>query len=309
MAILDQTAPVGDAVVGSNIESGQVLRSLSQGIRRNAARLGFLATVFVLYIGWMGRFERNITAENGLGYALGIIGGSMMAALLLYPLRKRYRVLHFLGATRYWFRTHMVLGVIGPVLILYHCNFSVSSLNSRVALFCTLLVAVSGIIGRYLYAQIHQGLYGEKLNLRSLVGEMQQSLEQITVFGTVTEKFLRRLNAISSAVLEPPQSVFRSALRPLYFAVTTRWAYMQMSMDLRRAPEAQAEVCDVFTHQEQKMASAIRHQVWQHLRQVRRVAHLSFFERLFSLWHILHLPFFLMLLISAIVHIVAVHLY
>jgi len=42
---------------------------------------------------------------------------------------------------------------------------------------------------------------------------------------------------------------------------------------------------------------------------VRRVAELATYERLFSLWHLLHLPLFFMLLVAGVVHIVAVHVY
>ena len=113
----------------------------------------------------------------------------------------------------------MLLGIIGPVLILYHSNFSVSSLNSQVALFCTLLVAGSGLVGRYLYAQIHHGLYGEKSSLRSLIEEMQQSLVNITASGPVIENFLEQLAAFDESVLEPPSDVLQSAVRPFSFAV------------------------------------------------------------------------------------------
>jgi hypothetical protein len=41
----------------------------------------------------------------------------------------------------------------------------------------------------------------------------------------------------------------------------------------------------------------------------RRVVEFSSFERLFSLWHALHMPLFLMLLIAGVVHVVAVHVY
>ena len=41
----------------------------------------------------------------------------------------------------------------------------------------------------------------------------------------------------------------------------------------------------------------------------RRVIELSAFERLFSLWHALHLPLFFMLLVAGIVHVIAVHVY
>jgi hypothetical protein len=41
----------------------------------------------------------------------------------------------------------------------------------------------------------------------------------------------------------------------------------------------------------------------------RRVVEFAAFEQLFSLWHALHMPLFLMLLIAGTVHVVAVHVY
>jgi hypothetical protein len=290
--------------------SSPILPALSQFkrivrvIRPRFVWLGSFATTLIVYAGWIGRHERNITAENGLGYALGIVGASMMAALLIYPLRKRIPSLRILGSTRSWFLAHMLLGIIGPVLILYHSNFSVSSLNSQVALFCTLLVAGSGLVGRYLYAQIHHGLYGEKSSLRSLTAEMQQSLESITASGPAIENFLEQLAEFDKSVLEPPSDVLQSATRPFSYAFKTRWAYIKMSMSLRKQMSASAS-----NQNEKRKVQAVRRNLRRHLSQVRKVAHLGFFERLFSLWHILHLPFFFMLVISAIVHIIAVHMY
>ena len=112
--------------------------------------------------------ERYITPNRGIGYALGIIGGSMMLLLLLYSARKRFRWLKFLGPTVGWFRFHMVLGVLGPLCILYHSNFGLGATNSNVALFSMLTVAGSGLIGRYIYSRIHHGLYGSKATLSEL---------------------------------------------------------------------------------------------------------------------------------------------
>ena len=42
---------------------------------------------------------------------------------------------------------------------------------------------------------------------------------------------------------------------------------------------------------------------------LRRIAVFRVYERLFSLWHILHFPLFIMMLITAVVHIFAVHMY
>ena len=40
-----------------------------------------------------------------------------------------------------------------------------------------------------------------------------------------------------------------------------------------------------------------------------RVAQFSTYERVFALWHLLHLPFVYLLLITALFHVFAVHAY
>jgi hypothetical protein len=42
---------------------------------------------------------------------------------------------------------------------------------------------------------------------------------------------------------------------------------------------------------------------------VLQVAHFASWERLFSLWHVLHLPFVYLMVICALVHVFAVHAY
>ena len=57
------------------------------------------------------------------------------------------------GKVPTWFRSHMVLGIVGPALIIFHSNFHAHSLNASVALFFMLTIVASGIIGRYLFAK------------------------------------------------------------------------------------------------------------------------------------------------------------
>jgi len=45
------------------------------------------------------------------------------------------------------------------------------------------------------------------------------------------------------------------------------------------------------------------------LQAVQRRAQFSTYERLFSLWHVIHIPFLCMLVITALLHVVAVHVY
>jgi len=76
-------------------------------------RVGFMALLVVLYLGWTLPTERYITPTRGFGYALGIIGGSLMLLLLVYSARKRIKWLRFLGPSAAWFRFHMMLGSSG----------------------------------------------------------------------------------------------------------------------------------------------------------------------------------------------------
>ena len=200
---------------------------------RYGALGGYGLAALAIYAGWLGRHERNIDAGYGLGYALGILGGSLLLLLLFYSLRKRVRVLARFGATRYWFRIHMMLGIIGPTLILYHCNFDLGDLNSRVALFCTLLVAGSGVVGRYLYAGIHVGLYGRKAELRDLVDNLRKSMaggHGGALIGSIREE----LEALDRRVLSPPASLAESLARPFIIGWQTRSSYRRLTRATRR---------------------------------------------------------------------------
>ena len=107
--------------------------------------------------------------DEGVGYWLGIAGGTTLLFQLAYPLRKRSKSMRRMGSATSWFRLHMILGIVGPILILYHSNFSLGATNSNVALFTLLAVAASGVIGRYFYGRIHRGLYGTHADLTDLL--------------------------------------------------------------------------------------------------------------------------------------------
>jgi hypothetical protein len=123
---------------------------------------GTVITAVLIY-GWLHRNDHWINPETGIGYALGIVGGSLMLLLLVYPFRKRIRYLRAIGSVGFWFRFHMLLGLLGPLAILYHARYSWGALNSAVAMGAMLIVAGSGLIGRFLYSRVHRGYSGRKL--------------------------------------------------------------------------------------------------------------------------------------------------
>src|SRR4030067_2417035 len=110
-------------------------------------------TLIFLALAWAVRNTDYYEPGSDFGYYLGVVGGAMWLALLLYSLRKHVRFMHSWGASRHWFRIHMIFGIAGPTLILFHSKFQVGSVNAAIALSCMLLVAGSGIVGRFIYRE------------------------------------------------------------------------------------------------------------------------------------------------------------
>ena len=142
-----------------------VTDSFAQKLR---SLLWYFAVAIALTLGWVASEQQFLQPEAGLGYWFGIAGTTCMAVLLLYPLRKRVKAMRNWGPVRHWFRFHMFLGVMGPVLIVFHSNYNLGSTNSRVAFFSTVIVALSGLMGRYFYSKLHMGLYGRRTSIVNL---------------------------------------------------------------------------------------------------------------------------------------------
>jgi len=275
----------------------------------SGGRIFFVCVAVLLYLGWSMPTERYITPKRGLGYALGIIGGSLMLLLLLYSLRKRYTWLRFLGPTPSWFRFHMVLGILGPLCILYHSNFTTGATNSNVALFAMLIVAGSGLIGRYIYAHIHNGLYGRKLELSELRTGADNLRSLSGGIGFLPE-LVARLEAAERGLLAsgPRLPLLAFARPPLVAlrAILTRW---RLHWYVRGALRAGARRSTVLAAERGRLYSVACAYVDRRLAATRRVAGFEGYERLFSLWHALHIPLIFMMIIAAVIHVIAVHVY
>jgi hypothetical protein len=274
-----------------------------------AGRVFSLLVVALLYVGWNFPTERYITPKRGMGYALGIIGGSLMLVLLLYSLRKRYTWLRFLGPTPSWFRFHMVLGILGPLCILYHSNFTTGATNSNVALFAMLTVAGSGLIGRYIYAHIHHGLYGSKLQLSELRARAENLHALSGRIGFLPELVSRLESAEQRLLKSGPKAPLLGFAKPPVVAVKATVMRWRLHFYVRRSLRAVARRSTVMAAERQHLQSVACAYVDRRLAASRRVAGFEGYERLFSLWHALHIPLIFMMIIAAVIHIVAVHVY
>lgn len=264
----------------------------------------FGAAVALAAAGWEVARRSLYAPGSDLGYALGVVGGSLMLVLVLYPLRKHVRLLRAWGPLKYWFRVHMICGILGPLVILFHSTFRVRSLNAGVVLSSMILVAVSGVVGRFIYRRIHHGLYGSRATLGELQAELTRQLAALDPLLTWLPTVRREVDRFSRLADERPAGWTRRAAHFLTLGgkryLTGRRIRRAMAADRPAHARPSSSRADL---------PAVLHTVDATLRAVQRTAQFTIYERLFSLWHVLHVPIVYMLVISAIVHVVAVHMY
>jgi hypothetical protein len=120
---------------------------------------------------------------------------------------------------------------------------------------------------------------------------------------------LERLAAYDARVLGSPSSATHALLLPLQLGIATRWEALRLSRFAARQIDELAARSDIVQAKRAELRRSMNRFIREHLRRVRRVAELGSYERLFSLWHVFHLPFFYMLIVAALVHVLAVHMY
>ncbi|MFI4980951.1 MAG: hypothetical protein ACHQIO_11420, partial [Nevskiales bacterium] len=240
------------------------------------------------------------TPASDFGYWLGVAGGTLMLVLLIYPLRKRFRALAFLGPLKHWFRFHLVAGILGPVIVLFHSTFHVGSFNAAIALASMLLVVASGLVGRFLYRKIHHGLFGSRASAADLQRTLEQQLAALQALLAGLPVVAREIGRFSALASVEPQGRWQ---RGLHF-VSLGWRRSLAARRVRRAIAAHTTPGDNAAH-----LRTLARTIDDTLQAVQRSAQFSTYETLFSLWHAVHLPFLCMLVVTAIVHVLAVHAY
>lgn len=285
-------------------------KSRTESVLRGTWRGALVLLVLALAgMAWLVAVARPYDAGSPLGYNLGLAGGLMMLTLLLYPLRKRFRPLERLGRMETWFRYHMLLGIGGPILVLFHSTFRIGSMNARIALYSMILVASSGIVGRFLYRHLHRGLYGRKVSLSDAEAELKTSTENVFSVFPLCPGIEARLEDFRAEAFAPLTGFVPRARR----FMTLRWQGHRLGQEIRQ--EVRKALARQGREQGRPRSELVlnyrlaKEQISTYIDAIVQAAQLESWERLFSFWHVVHIPFLYLLLLSGVVHVVAVHMY
>jgi hypothetical protein len=224
-------------------------------------------------------------------HGLGILGSVFLISLLAYSLRKRMRLLKNMGSLSNWLNIHIFFGISGPLFIILHSTLKLNGLIA-VAFWSMIAVALSGILGRYLYLQIPRNIMGHELSLQ----EVEELNKNLTI--QLHQKFqleIREIASIESELLTIRRReislgllVFDLLAGDLRFLLGGRRIRRQVRRKYLLPPQ---DIQELFRLLKQKAQIIRRISLWNKIHQ------------LFHYWHVFHKPFALIMYIIMIVHV------
>ena len=193
----------------------------------------------------------------------------------IYIARKRYNFMAKFLRLKYLLEFHIFLCVMGPILILFHTAFKFGGIVS-IAFWSMVAVVLSGVIGRFIYIQIPRTIEGRELTLNE-VKETKTDLtkvlhEKFKLEDGVVQLFINFTNDEASTEQKTSLTKLRSLLRGQNVPIEERKVILKM------------------VRNERSLA--------------RKIGRLETMQKLFKYWHVVHLPFALIMLVIVIIHVV-----
>jgi hypothetical protein len=298
----DQAAP-------SRSQSTNKRPAARQEVQSSSDLLLYVVLTVLIFLAWQVSRLPQLAVGTDLSYWVGVTGAVMMLLLFTYPLRKHFRIFHRWGKVKWWFLVHMCLGVMGPMLILVHSTFKIGSLNAGVALISMLIVAGSGVVGRFIRVRVHRGLHGERTTLRELQARAGLDKKEARSRLSFAPEVESMMQAFEFRELDAEPTALTSLRQVCFLPIQKYLMYGECAKALRDPLERIGRHRDWTSREIAERERLALKLVRRYLDGVVRIAQFSAYERVFALWHVAHVPFVYLLVASTLVHIIAVHAY
>jgi hypothetical protein len=238
-----------------------------------------------------------------IGLRLGMVGFLMFLLIYLYPLRKRWAWLGRQGSSRHWLDFHVLLGLAAPVVITFHASFKFSGI-AGVAYWIMMIVSLSGVVGRYLYAQIPRSINFAELSLKEAQENSASLVSQLRKLGILTETDIVSLTRLPDVKKAQSMSLLGALVRMILFdslfplrvwrlRQKMLWSHsrgLSSIIGLRRGHNLALERTIQLAREQSQIS--------------KKILFLSKSNEMFRLWHIIHRPFSYSFALLAAIHVV-----
>jgi len=230
-----------------------------------------------------------------IGHGIGIIGSLMMlVGVFSYMARKRMRIFSRLGLLKHWLEFHIFLCTLGPILVLFHTSFKFGGIVS-ISFWSMIAVVLSGVIGRVIYLQIPRTIEGRELTLNDLNQKKVELFQQIQEKFSLEDTFIQFLGKIYSSEEELYKGSFFSRVKERI--QYERIIINKVKLELRKI------------NVDRKSAKHILKYIKGEIVLNRRIAFLATMNEFLKYWHVIHLPFALIMLVIMLIHVAVVVLF
>lgn len=236
--------------------------------------------------------QNSLLQPGGLiGEGLGVIGSLMMiVGVAIYMLRKRVRAFLHFGYLKNWLELHIFLCTLGPVFVLFHTSFKFGGIVA-VSFWSMTAVVLSGVVGRFLYVRIPKTIQGQILSGRELEDLQKRFSHRLIADYHIDPKLVRMIEDASDYTRLGKETLINSAGFMVRDYVHMRKTIRILGKELKKAGLSRRDIRLAKDTARSRMVTA------------RRIRTLKVMHRLFRHWHIVHLPFAIVMFLIMFVHI------
>jgi hypothetical protein len=236
-----------------------------------------------------------------IGLYLGFMGVALFVGIFLYPIRKHWAWLGQIGKTRHWLDIHVLMGLTAPFIIAFHSTLKFRGI-AGMAFWIMFAVSVSGVVGRYLYAQIPRRVTTVELSMKELQ-ELQESLSrELASQRLLPEADVRALLRMPNAQQVARLPIPIALVYMMILDVVRMFGVARLRRHALSTGAYLTTFFGFFPTQHRELEKAI-HAAAEEAALSKRLLFLSRSQKVFHLWHVVHKPFSYAFAVLAMLHI------
>src|SRR5204863_5969462 len=227
----------------------------------------------------------------------GVAGAALIVLLTLFGVRKRaYR--STFGTLEQWMQSHIYLGILAGVVLLFHTGFRFNDGIAVTALALLGIVIASGIAGAILY-----------LSVPRLLTEVESNLT-VTEIGEQLNQLAKSMARIASGKSPPFQRIYAELIRESQPGWLAGWRLLFTRR--RKRPQATGDwsnLLGLVGKDEQEELRQMLVVSRQRKELLLRLIYQQRYKNVLEAWLYIHVPFTIAAMVLAVVHVAAVFYY
>jgi len=232
-----------------------------------------------------------------VGQTAGILALLIFFFLWLYPLRKKFKALAFLGSLGRWMDVHVASALALPLLLAIHSSWRSNGLIG-LGLVAMLVVIASGVVGRYLYTRIPRARSGVELTRDEVAAKRRELIELLAATTGLSHEVVDRALDVAPGAAEQG-----GILRIFWHLISDDLLRWKRTRELRRRWAAVAPAGRPLSRE--ALSDAVEY-ASQEISLVQQSRMLEATQRVFAFWHVAHRPFAVTALIAVLIHVIVV---